>query len=197
MNTVNANRFVTPVIMAIALSMGAVVAAAPSALGQSAKLDLSALNKLARKASNVTNVSLGPDAVALAAGHVSGKQQKLLQRLKGIYVRDYEFSKPGEYSRRVVEGILRQLHQAGWKALVNVEEKKTGEVTDIYIMREGGETVGMAILDVEPKELTVVNLVGPMNLAELGGLGGNFHIPPLALQHRGASSVKKPAAKPE
>lgn len=151
----------------------------PSAYAQSAKLDLSRLDKLASKASKVTDVSLGGPLLKLAAENIAAKKkgekgapiEGVVQQLKGVYVKSFEFSKPGEYSRSDVESILKQIESGGWKAIVRVEEKKSGETTGVYVMEEGGQTVGMAIVAAEPKELTVVNLVGPIDFSQLGGLG--------------------------
>ena len=38
-------------------------------------------------------------------------------------------------------------------------------------MKEGDAIVGLAVLVAEPRELTVVNVVGPINLIKLGALG--------------------------
>jgi hypothetical protein len=149
---------------------------------QNAKLQLSQLDKLAAKASNVTNVTLDGSLLKLAGQAMSQKastsnsQKKafaagLIHRLKGIYVKSFEFDNPGEYSKADLESVTRQLESGGWKSIVHVEEKKSGETTGIYVMQEGGETVGMAIVAAEPKELTVVNLVGPIDLSQLGSLG--------------------------
>lgn len=167
-----------------------------SACAQEAKINLSGLDKLASKASEVVNVNLEGPALKLAAenmaakGRHSGKKQaeaQMLQRLKGVYVRSYEFGQPGEYSREDVENVLKQLRSGGWTSMVNVEEKKSGETTNIYMMNEGGEAVGMAIVAAEPKELTVVNLVGPIDFSELGSIGkfGKLlTVPGAGLQHR-------------
>jgi hypothetical protein len=149
---------------------------------QNAKLELSQLDKLASKASNVTNVTLDGSLLKLAGQEMSqkaatGKSQKkafaadLIHRLKGIYVKSFEFENPGEYSKADLDSVTKQLESGGWKSIVHVEEKKSGETTGIYVMQEGGTTVGMAIVAAEPKELTVVNLVGPIDFSQLGNLG--------------------------
>ena len=184
---------------------------------QSAKLELSQLDKLAAKASNVTNVALDGSLLKLAGQEMSqkaatAKSQKkafaadLVHRLKGIYVKSFEFDKPGEYSKADVESITRQIESGGWKSIVHVEEKKTGETTGIYVMQEGGETVGMAIVASEPKELTVVNLVGPIDFSQLGSLGslgalgqlgalaGNAASSKAQLQHRPTTTLKGQAS---
>ncbi len=167
----------TPLMVVCLLTFGS-----GAALAQNAKLKLSQLDKLAAKAAKVTNVDLDGSLLKLAAQQMSQKavtsmSQKnaeaagLVQRLKGIYVKSFEFSKPGEYTKADLDSVINQLQSGGWKAVVHVEEKKTDETTGIYVMEEGGKAVGMAIVAAEPQELTVVNLVGPIDFSELGGLG--------------------------
>ncbi len=149
---------------------------------QNARLELSQLDKLAAKASQTANVTLEGPMLKLAAQAMQEKASKsnsskkqmaagMVERLKGVYVRNFEFAKPGEYTKADLDSVMNQLQSGGWKAMVHVEEKKSGETTGIYVMEEGGEIVGMAVVAAEPKELTVVNLVGPIDFSQLGGLG--------------------------
>ena len=185
-----------------------------AAFAQNAKLELSQLDKLASKASEVANVSLEGPMLKLAAKQVSEKASTskspnkklmaadLLQRLKGVYVKTFEFANPGEYSKADLDSVMSQLQSGGWKPMVHVEEKKSGETTGVYVMEEGGEVVGMAVVAAEPKELTVVNLVGPIDFSQLGGLGGLGALGQLGglagtvgsskaqLQHRQATTLK-------
>ena len=174
-------KFARALLPALAVAC-AMALGSTTAWAQNAKLELSQLDKLAAKASNVTNVTLDGSLLKMAGQQMEEKAAKsksekkasaanLVNRLKGIYVKSFEFDQPGEYSKADLESIMNQLESGGWKSMVHVEEKKTGETTGIYVMQEGGETVGMAIVAAEPKELTVVNLVGPIDFSELGGLG--------------------------
>jgi hypothetical protein len=52
-----------------------------------------------------------------------------------------------------------------------------GETDEIYLRKENGKLTGVAVIAAEPKELTVVNIVGPIDLDSLAELGGHFHIP--------------------
>lgn len=183
-------RKIVPLIIFVTMGiLIPLVAGAPPAWAQNAKLNLSSLDKLAAKATNVTNVNLDKDSLQLAAGHVPAKQEEMLNHLKGLYIRSFQFSQPGQYSREDVENILRQLQSSGWKSVVTSENKKTGELANICVMSEGGEALGLAIVSAKPKELTVVNLVGPIDLSNLGKMGGNFGIPPGVLQHRAGSAA--------
>jgi Domain of unknown function (DUF4252) len=194
----------------------ACMAAIGSAAGyaQNAKLELGQLDKLSSKASQVNSVNLEGPMLKLAAEQVqkkadTGKSEKkemaasLLSRLKGIYVKNFEFDKPGAYTKADLDSVLSQLQGSGWKAMVHVEEKNSGETTGIYVMEEGGEIVGMAVVAAEPKELTVVNLVGPIDFSQLGGLGSLGQLGALAgslgsskpqLEHRAETKTSTPGS---
>lgn len=154
---------------------------AAGARAQNAKINLDFLNNLAGKASKVTNVNLdGPMLEAAARNEQSSTQKnaaerQMLQHLKGIYVRSYEFEKPGEYSHADVERVLKQFRSGGWSNVVNVEKKADGETTEVYVMNQHGETLGMAVVAAKPKKLTVVNLVGPVDFGQLGDLERVFN----------------------
>jgi hypothetical protein len=207
-------RKFTRALFSTLLASSLMIFAAAAAWAQNAKLELSQLDKLASKASNVTNVTLDGSLLKLAGQEMSQKastsssQKKafaadLIHRLKGIYVKSFEFDQPGAYSKADVESITKQLESGGWKSIVHVEEKKSGETTGIYVMQEGGETVGMAIVAAEPKELTVVNLVGPIDfsqlgslgslgaLGQLGGLAGTMGSSKPELEHRQSTTTEK------
>jgi hypothetical protein len=64
---------------------------------------------------------------------------------------------------------------------VNVTSKKDGSV-EVYLMLVGDQISGLAVLSVEDKELTVVNIVGPVDLEKLSRLEGQFGVPELGIE---------------
>jgi hypothetical protein len=162
---------------------------------QDVKLPAS-LNKLAEKASEVVDVTLDGAMLKLASKFLSkddpdeAKVKNLVTGLKGIYVKSFEFEKEGEYSPADVEAIRTQLHGPGWSRMVGVISKKDGENADIYMKLDGDRVGGLVILAAEPKELTVVNIVGNIDIDQLSELGGHFGVPDVEVQHE----KKKPAA---
>jgi Domain of unknown function (DUF4252) len=137
--------------------------------------------ELAAKASNVTEVTLGKNMLAFAAKFMSGKgqdeaaTQRLIAGLDGIYVRDYEFDKEGQYSMDDIQKLRAYFETSDWSPIVREHDKKSGESTDVMMKIVNGETHGMFILDVEPKELSIVLILGPVkmeDLSKLGGIGG-------------------------
>ncbi len=151
---------------------------------QNARLHLDNLEKLSSKASSVNQVSLDGDMLQLAlqfmdkANDPDATQIKeVIKHLKGIYVRNFEFAKPNQYTAADVQEIRGQLAAPGWSKIVENYEKASGETNEIYLMKDSENVVGVAILAAEPQELTVVNIVGPIDLAKLGALAGKFGIP--------------------
>ena len=180
----------------LALAGVGLLLSAPPARAQSAKLEIGHLDKLADKASEVVDVTIDGSLLQLAARFMSDKRdpeeaaaKQMIQRLKGIYVRVYEFDKEGEYSQADVEEIRKQLHSPNWQRTVEVRSKRGGDNAEIYLMPGSGTGAdaiqGIAILCAEPKELTVVNIVGPLDLDKLADLDGEMGMPRLGLERSG------------
>jgi len=155
-----------------------VLAVAAPLSAQRLNLDLPGL---ADKASEVVDVTLDGSMLRLAAKFLSNGDpderaaRDVVQKLKGIYVRSYEFDKEGEYDRGVVERVRAQLG-ASWKKIVDVRSR-TRENSEIYIDTRGDQPIGLLIITAEPRELTVVNIVGPIDIDKLSALEGNFGVP--------------------
>jgi hypothetical protein len=59
--------------------------------------------------------------------------------------------------------------------MVHERERKSGESTDVMVKMVNGESRGLFILSAEPKELSIVLILGPIRMDQLGklkGLGG-------------------------
>jgi len=166
----------------------AALLAAPVALGvPPARLTLPAFDALAAKATESVNISLDPALLGLAAGFLDSSDpddaatKELIGGLKGIYVRSYTFDRDFAYPSVEVDQVRKQLTAPGWQRLVHVDSSKDRTHVDIYAAVDGGVAHGLAIIASEPRQFTVVNVVGPINLFKLHRLEGKFGIPKLDL----------------
>jgi hypothetical protein len=193
-NLIKAETFIGALLV---LVMGA---SAP-AFGQNPRLKINNLEKLSSKAAEVIDVTLDGSLLKLASKFISPEEgedeaevKELIKDLKGIYVKSFEFDKEGEYSEADVESIRTQLSAPAWSRIVGVRSKDDKENAEVYLMTEGEakNILGLAIITAEPKELTVVNIVGPIDLEKLGALEGKMGIPRMNLEKEKAS--QKPAA---
>lgn len=173
-----------------ALALGSalsVFAAAPAYAQGQAKIDMSHLDKFAERADKVINVTVDEQLLRLAASFLSDKKpdeakiKEMILGLKGVFVKRFEFETAGEFTLADVESIRSQLNAPGWSSVANVRSKREGNY-DVSIMSEGSVIKGLAVLAAEAKAFTVVNIVGPIDLAKLAELEGKFGIPHFGLE---------------
>jgi len=147
--------------------------------------------RLAERATESVDVTLDSSMLQMASGFLSENEpdeahvKKMVSKLKGVYVRSFEFDKDGQYSMSDVEAIRSQLKSPEWSRIVGVKSVK-GENSDVYIKKNGDSVAGLVVLDAEPRELTVVLIDGAINPEDLNQLSGHMGIPRLG------KSDKKP-----
>jgi hypothetical protein len=140
------------------------------------------LDKLAERAKESVDVALDSSTLQLASGFLSrddpdeAQVKKMVGKLKGIYVRSFEFDKEGQYSMNDVQAIRAQLKGPKWSRIVGVKSIK-GENTEVYLLKNGDQIGGIVVLDAEPKELTIVHVDGSISPEELSRLSGHMGIP--------------------
>jgi hypothetical protein len=179
-------------------------AAAPAYAQDHAKIDMSHLDKFAERADKTINVTVDEQLLRLAASFLSDKKpdeakiKELILGLKGVFVKRFEFEKEGEFTLADVESIRSQLSAPGWSSVANVRSKREGNY-DVSIMSEGSVIKGLAVLAAEAKAFTVVNIVGPIDVAKLAELEGKFGIPHFGLEQIPGVTVteKKKDKNPE
>jgi hypothetical protein len=141
------------------------------------------IEKLASKAVDTVNVTVDGALLQLAGKFLSQEdpEQKavksLIGGLKGIYVRSFEFAKPGEYVPADLEALRSQLKAPAWARMVNVRSTRGGENVDVFLKMDGEKIAGLVVIAGEAIRLTIVNIVGSIDLEQLASLSGNFGIP--------------------
>src|SRR3954447_14878927 len=169
-------RYFTNLILALIAALALPITA--SAQGTRINLDFP---DMAAKASETVDVTLDGPMLRIAGKFLDSNDadessaQATINALSGIYGRSYEFDHEGEYDKSQAERIRQQLGPT-WKKIVKVASR-TREDVDIYADTRGDAITGLLIISAEPKEFTVVNIVGPVDLEKLAGLEGQFGIP--------------------
>jgi hypothetical protein len=163
-------KYVLTLILTVAVAMPAAAQ----------RINLDQLRDLEDRAEEVVDVTLDADMLRLAAKFLGSSRdereiQSLVSKLTGIYVRSYSFAEEGQYDRGLVNRIKSQLGSS-WKPLVTVRSKKKENV-NIWADMRGEQIIGLVVVSAEPRELTVVNIVGPIDIDRLAQLEGQFGIP--------------------
>ena len=190
MNTLTANNLtrtaLTRRVLLTLLPLLALLARIASA-APLAPLKLPDFDSLTGKATQSVNITLDSNLLGLAASFLdSGKPddaavKELVAGLQGVYVRSFTFDKDFAYSMADVDLVRKQLAAPGWQRLVGVRSGKEKANVDIYISVDAGRANGLAIISSEPRQLTIVNIVGSIDLQKLHKLEGKFGIPKLQL----------------
>ncbi|HEY2036003.1 MAG TPA: DUF4252 domain-containing protein [Steroidobacteraceae bacterium] len=176
-------RFRPIILLSVLLALPALANAADPG-----RLQLPDFTALSKKASQSVDISLDPSLLQIASGAIgydSGNNgaavNDLIKGIRGIYVRSYTFDRPGEYSSADVKAVQAQLLAPGWVPVVSTHDLKQGGKVDIYMLRNGDHTAGVAIIATQPRQLTIVNIVGSINLAKLAQLQGQFGVPKVGI----------------
>ncbi|MDQ2713038.1 MAG: DUF4252 domain-containing protein [Acidobacteriota bacterium] len=154
--------------------------------------------KLAERATESVDVTLDASMLQLASGFLSKDDpdevqvKKLVSKLKGVYVRSFEFDKEGQYSTSEVDAIRSQLKSPAWSRIVGVKSTK-GENSDVFLKKTSDTIMGLVVIAAEPKELTVVYIDGPIRPEELSQLGGHMGIPQIGKSKNDGSNGNKKA----
>lgn len=177
-------------ILASLLAFGVAMAGAVAARAQDELPAPSPIEKtLADRAAHVTEVTLDKNMLAFAGKFMNKDKddddkeaREMIQGLRGVYVRDYEFDKDNEYTAEELEGLRKYITSSDWSPMVHERTKGAKEGTDVYLKLVNGQVQGLYVLDAEPRELSLVLILGPVDMDKIGSLGGNFGIPKQAVK---------------
>jgi hypothetical protein len=172
--------------------------AAPATAQSSARLQINSLERLAPRAVEAVDVNIDERLLQLAGRYLSSNNadeaqvRELVANLNGIYVKSFTFEQDGEYSPTDVDAIRAQLRAPGWTRIIDVRSRRENENIEVYIMTEGERIGGLAVISSAPRELTVINIVGSIDLERLSQLEGNFGIPQLEMERVNAPTRERP-----
>ena len=103
--------------------------------------------------------------------------REVLKGIKSLRVRSFEFDSDDAYSRADIDSVRKQLSAPGWSALVQVHKRDPREDVDVYLCMENGKVTGLAIIASQPREFTIVNIIGSIDIDKFANLEGQFGIP--------------------
>ena len=178
--------FITTALIVATLSL-----CPAAAFGQGPKLQLDSLSRLESVATEVVDVSLDENLISMATVFLKKADPKdddakraieIISGIKEIYVRSFKFDNENGYTPADVDALRSQVKGQGWSRLVGVRNRREGENAEVYLLTQADKMLGLAIIAANPKELTVVNIVGSVDVERLSELDGDFGIPRIELK---------------
>ncbi len=175
---------------------GAVHAQAPQSPGRG-QLRIPEFSGLVEKANESVTVSLDSRLLGLGCRFLDASDpeqadaKKVCTGLTGIFVRSFTFDEDFAYPKGDVESVRKQLSAPGWSRIVEARSRKDQTDVDVFVLIEGDRAQGLAIIASEPRQFTIVNIVGSIDLAQLHSLEGKFGVPELDIETKPPAPKKK------
>jgi len=193
------------IIRAVVLFTASFVVVASLAAGGSAaaqdaqgtgvgRLRLESLERLGPKAAEAVNINIDGFLIKFAASVLSDKDaderavREFVAGLRGVYVRSYEFKSEGQFTEADVSGVREQLRGPAWSRIMDVKSRGIdfGDA-EVYLASAGGRVQGLTLLVVGPRELTVINIVGDVDLDKIKKIDGDLRLPRIHIKRRNRS----------
>lgn len=162
--------------------------ALPVLAAHGAELKLPSFAHLKKNAVEAVDLTLDAAPLALAIGMMddgdpkSAEIKKALEGLEAVRVLNYQFDTDFAYSKADLDAVRSQLSKPGWSPLVQVRDRKQNEDVDIFLALDNDKATGLAIVVSEPREFTVVSIVGSIDLKQIAKLQKQFHLPAAAVE---------------
>jgi hypothetical protein len=170
----------TAIFLTLALTSG--LAAQTIKLGPR----LESLSRIAREAVDVT---MDSSMLRFAEKFLSDKdvdEAKAKRALKGVnrlQVKVLEFDQRHVYSMSDLDEVRSQVRGPGWSKMIEVMSRDEENV-EVYTRFMAGEVAGMVVLVAEPRELSIIQIDGPIRVEDLAALSGRAGLPHFAFGGR-------------
>jgi Domain of unknown function (DUF4252) len=170
-------------ISCVALAATAALALPGPSLGATPEFRIPDFSHLNSRATEVVDVSVGGFLLGLARMVIPKEDRandpalSVLDDIKSVTVRSFKFDSDDAWSRQDIDSVRSQLTGPQWNSLVQVRKRNAREDVDVYICMEENKSCGLAVIATQPREFTVVSIVGSIDIDKLAALEGEFGIP--------------------
>jgi len=153
------------------------------AAAQSPHVTLPSFAQLKHNAQDSVDLTFGPSALRLLGWLMDDSNpqdaalKKTLSGLRSVQIRSYQFKDGFTYPKADLDALRAQLLQPAWSQLVKVHNRDEKTDVDIYVALQNQTIEGVTIIACDPRELTVVNVVGSIALDQVDGLRKMFQHP--------------------
>ena len=140
------------------------------------------IEALRQGASSKTEFTLDHSMPVFAAKMDPNNQdlQRVIAGVNGVSVHSYRFPRTWTYDPAALNSVKDEYLAAGWKQLMNKQEKDGGPgVTGLWVRLENNAISNAAVLQAKSNEVNFIVVSGSISPLDLAHLGGHFGIPKL------------------
>jgi len=103
--------------------------------------------------------------------------RRVIAGVSGLSVHSYHFPDRWMYDVDALKSVKQDYHAAGWKQLVNNQEKNGPGLTELWVRIDHEAICDIAILVARSTEVNFISISGSISPLDLSRLGGHFGIP--------------------
>lgn len=165
------------------------------AAAQGAQLKLPSFSHLQQQATEIVDITIGSWPLGIVSRLLdaddpeSAEMKSVIKGLKKVVVRSYQFDSDFVYSNADIAAVRAQLTGPGWTQLAQVRNRKQNEDVDVYVALDRNKVTGFAIIASEPREFTILNIVGSLDLEQVAKLREHLDLPGAAIGGVGGGRV--------
>jgi uncharacterized protein DUF4252 len=145
-------------------------------------LKTSSLAAMQRDSVDSVNLTLGPMTLRFLRWLDTGREHRpdnadatnLMRGLHEVQIHSFKFATDHTYKHADLEALRSQLAAPGWRRVVQVREHGTNEDVNIYCLFNHHKITRLVIIDAEPREFTLINIVGTIDADKIGVLSQDF-----------------------
>jgi Domain of unknown function (DUF4252) len=138
------------------------------------------IEALRQSASSKTELTLDHSMLVFASklSPENDDLRRVIAGVSGVSVHSFRFSGRWSYDPEVLSEVKEGYSAAGWKHVMNKNEKDGGpSVTDLWVRLENNAISRVAILVARSSEVDLIEVAGSISPLDLSHLGGHFGIP--------------------
>ncbi len=149
-------------------------------LAQAPGLEGPSLAALQRQAVESVDITVGPFMLWIARHFAperdsqGGNARAVLRGVHKVQVHNYRFNSANGTGQPDLEALRSQLAATGWHPLVKVRDRSNAENVDVFYVQTGDAITQLTILASHPSELTLVHILGDIDLNQVAMLRGDF-----------------------
>jgi hypothetical protein len=149
------------------------VALSAGAHARGPRLELPSFAHLESQAVESVDITLGRLPLRFASWFIDeedsegAEARQLLKSIKSVSVRHFRFGSDFVYSMKDLDAVRSQLSGKGWSRLVQVRDRRKDEDVDVFLSLDDDRITGVAIVVTEPREFTIVNIVGKLDMDQV------------------------------
>jgi len=165
----------------IALAACAALLLPMAASAADPELKLPDFSSLRKNAVDFTDITIDGMLLRIAKKFAEDDEDeeamRILNDIKSVRVRAFEFDSDDAYSSADVEAVRKQLAAPGWSMVVQQRSREQNSNVDVYMNMDGDKILGIAVIESEPRSFTIINVVGNIDFAKLTKMAGGLGVP--------------------